>query len=73
MPSAPACAGQPRRAHRIGMAAAARVADGGDVVDVHAEPQSAFMAGTPRGRQPAVAGACSTAVASEIAIGDTAQ
>ena len=30
-----------RRAHRIGMIAAARVADGGDMIDVDAQPQAA--------------------------------
>ena len=32
--------GEPCGAHRIGMAAAARIADGRDMVDVHAEPQA---------------------------------
>ena len=35
----PGCDRDLRRAHRIGMAPAARVADGRDVVDVDAEPQ----------------------------------
>ena len=29
-----------RRAHRIGMVPAARVADGGDVIDVHAQTEA---------------------------------
>ena len=39
MPSAPACCRQLRRAHRIGIVAAARIPHGGDMVDVHAEAQ----------------------------------
>ena len=39
MPSAPASIASQRRADRIGVRAAARVADGRDVVDVDAEPQ----------------------------------
>ena len=37
MPSAPASIASFGRAHRIGMPPAARVADGGDVIDVDAE------------------------------------
>ena len=39
MPSAPASMASERRAHRIGKRAAARVAHGGDVIDVDAETQ----------------------------------
>ena len=39
MPSAPASIASLRRAHRIGMPPAARVADGRDVIDVDAEAQ----------------------------------
>ena len=35
--------GEPRGAHRIGMLAAARVADGGDVIDVDAEAQRRLL------------------------------
>ncbi len=43
MPSAPACAASARGAHRIGIPAAARVPDGGDVVDIDAEAQSRLI------------------------------
>ena len=44
MPSAPAAPRRARPRDRVGMTAAARVADRGDVVDVHAEAQRAFHA-----------------------------
>ena len=37
-----------RRAHRIGIGDAARVADGGDVIDVDAEPDALAHAARPR-------------------------
>ena len=40
----PGLNGQVRGAHRIGMPAATRIADGGDVVDVHAEAKIGRLA-----------------------------